>query len=110
MMRWGFLGVACVVALVIGRFAPAQAADAPRFTKGQTITVIWDCVPEWVAQVASAQFGQPLSACYAETLTVQAVRSDGWLEVFDPRDKSQWTINPARMLGYTVPQTGQRAD
>lgn len=103
--------VALLACAGLWALAPVQAADPPLFQKGQAIIVAWDCVPEWVPQVAAQALGtDTLGACYAEPLIVQVVRKDGWLEVSDPRDGARWRVNPARMTGFTVAERGQRAD
>ena len=89
----------------------AQSASSPAlFSPGVKYAVIWDCVPEFLGQAVSAAMfgGAPLNPCFAEELTVQAVRSDGWLLVTDV-DGTGWTVNPQRAIGFKVAEPQLRA-
>lgn len=80
----------------------APASSPPLFQAGQQYIVTWDC-----SVVVSPQ-GQVGKACYSEVVTVQAIRSDGWVLVTDA-DGIGWSINPARLIGFTLAERGQRA-
>lgn len=112
-MKRGLFALCVLVILVTGAaLRPTEAAD-PLFAVDRTYAFIWDCTPEWMAQLASATVagGAPLSPCYTERLKVRAVRKDGWLEVQDLSDNSIWTVNPARALAireHVVPLQAAR--
>ena len=106
-----YVGAMLLILLLSGTFAVGQAPSSPPlFSPGQTYVVVWDCAPEYLAQLLSQQAfsGQPLNPCYSELLTVQAVRSDGWVLVTDDQGNG-WTINSGRMIGFKVAQVPVRA-
>ena len=102
-LRGVLLGVLLGTILWVAALAQGPTVPPPLFIVGQTYTVVVDCFPEWVAQ------GQPLNPCFAEALTVQLVRPDGWVVVVDPTTGQQWTINPARVYAIQPQTDGQRA-
>ena len=56
----------------------------------------------WLREVLIRQMGgQPLNPCFAEQVTVLAVRSDGWIAVTD-EDGGRWTINSSRIYAVKV--------
>lgn len=96
---------ALVVALIVWSVSAQTAGppSPPLFSPGQTYTLLWDCAPEYLAQAVSTVMagGQQLNPCFSEEITVQAVRSDGWVLVTDASNAA-WTINPARLIGFKV--------
>ena len=106
--------VALVLALTLSGCALRTAPVTPlstAFQKGDTVTVIWDCLPQWVAQVASQALagGQPLGHCYGEQLQIRDVRPDGWWYVIDAGAGDAWFVNPARAISIQRVQPTQRA-
>lgn len=107
MTRLRLLWPVALVALVVGYVAAypmgAQqpSTSPPLFTVGTSYVVIWDCS----IIVVQDHVGQ---GCYSEPVTVQAIRSDGWLLVTDDQGDG-WPVNPARMIGFKVATTPLRA-
>ena len=111
-VRWWLLALTCLVSLALfsaGCAARSVRVEAPLVQVGDVVTVIWDCLPEWIAQFASQQFGAALGPCYGEALRVDRVRADGWLDV-TAQDGSRWRVNPTRMAAVQVQQSPQKAD
>jgi len=111
-LLWPVALVALLVAFTAWWPLGAQPAPAspPLFTVGTTYVVLWECLPEYVAQAVSKGMagGEQLNPCYAEEVTVQQIRSDGWLLVTDEGGNG-WTVNPARMIGFKVAMPPVRA-
>ena len=85
--------------LLVAFVVPSHTQERPLFTAGQTYTVAWDCVPLFLANMASQALNASVDPCYLETLTVQAVRKDGWLQVTDTQTGDGWVVNANRMMG-----------
>ena len=88
-----------------GVAAQAQT-QSPLVSPGGRYIITFDCWPEWVTLIASAQVanGQRLNPCYADDVTVTRLRSDGWAEV--ELQGSTWLLNLDRATGIAVkPQT-----
>lgn len=102
----GLLLLVLVLAFVA---IPSRAADPPLFVKGQSYTVMVDCIPTWIAQgIANSLGANTFNPCFTEAgLIVVNVREDGWIEVTDPMSGKNWWLNTARMYAMqptTVPQ------
>ena len=92
--------LAALVFLLFAVTVPSHTQERALFLPGQTYAVVWDCVPVFLAAMASQASGQPVDPCYVEDLTVRAVRKDGWLEVTDADSGSGWMVNPSRLIGF----------
>ena len=101
-LLWPVAIVALIVTFVAWWPLGAQPVPSPPlFTVGTTYVVVWDCT------IIAVQ-DQIAHGCYSEALTVQAIRSDGWLLVTDDRGTG-WTVNPHRATGFTVAMPPLRA-
>ena len=98
-----FLGLLLGGLLLAGYSGYGQmpAPTAPLFEVGRTYLVVWDCTPEYMAQVVSQMVlgGQGVNPCYTEVLRIDQVRPDGWIVV--TVDGRTWTVNAARMIGVS---------
>lgn len=102
----GFLVLLIGSLIVAGLLAqtapmPAVAISPPLVATGQTYTIVWNCA----VIVAGDQIGP---VCFSEHLTVQAIRSDGWLLVTDQKGDG-WTVNPNRAIGLKLATQPLRA-
>ena len=110
--------LALVFVLMIGALGaslwpvPATAADPPLFIKGRAYIFVWDCLPQWVPELTSAITRQEhiKNPCFTESLTVTAVRANGWVDVTDPQDGNRhWWVNPARAIAIQLREPESRA-
>ena len=101
-------------ALVVGCVTnpkPAGVQSPPLFQAGQQYIVLAGCAPQYLAvAVAKGLNTDPerLNPCWGEVVTVQQVRSDGWLLVTDT-DGTGWTLNPAALYAIRLFKQGLSA-
>ena len=92
-------------AVTVGQSTP------PLFQAGQQYLVVSGCAPEYLMTVIARGLNvspESLNPCFSEVVTVQQIRSDGWLLVTDPAGNG-WTMNPASLYAFKRYQPGQAA-
>lgn len=105
------LSAVMIGALVtMGVFRAAEAQDAPLFVAGQRLFLVYDCLPQWAAELMSqANQGRGFNPCYTEDqVTVLVDWKNGWLTVEDA-NRQRWNVNTARILAYQVVDAQQAA-
>ena len=68
------------------------------FVRGQSIFVVWDCFPQWTAEMVSQANGGGVNPCFTELLRVVFPWANGWITVEDEQGQS-WNVNSARRMG-----------
>lgn len=107
-MRNALMIVLFSVATLVGCASNPRPAvgvqSPPLFQAGQQYIVLAGCAPQYFAvAVAKGLNTDPgrLNPCWGEVVTVQQVRSDGWLLVTDV-DGNGWTLNPHGMYAFRL--------